>query len=293
MTDENGGGGTDPERAFALLGNDTRAAIMEVLGETPHEGLSFSELRERVDRDVDSGQFNYHLQQLVGEFVEHADAGYTLSPRGLAIYRAIRSGSITGGAAVEPFDVGVDCYFCGGPVRASYREGSFNVRCSDCGHVYANTAVPPATVEDVDPDELLERVDQYTRHELLAYSRGVCPVCVNDLDPSFVPGEEVWSTGAEHLEVFVAHECDNCGQRHFMSVGLALLYHPAVVSFFHDRGVDVTRRPTWELAWAMTDETLTVRSRDPWEVVLGVPCGDDVLELVVEESLTVTDTSIR
>lgn len=293
MTDDDGGGGTEPEAAFALLGNDTRAAILGVLGETPHEGLSFSQLRERVDRDVDSGQFNYHLQKLVGEFVDHGEAGYTMNPRGLAVYRAVRSGSLTGSASVEPFDAGVDCHFCGAAVTASYEDGSFEVRCPDCGHVYSHTSLPPATVEDADPADLLDRVDQFNRHEMLAYARGVCPVCVNGLDPEFVTGDAVWSEGAEDLDVFVAHDCDHCGQRHFMTVGLALLYHPALVAFFHERGEDVTSVPAWELEFAMTDHRTTVRSRDPWEVALAVECGGDVLELVVGEDLAVTETEVR
>jgi DNA-binding HxlR family transcriptional regulator/rubredoxin len=289
MTDE-----SDPpdrtatEEAFALISNEIRAAILGVLGETPHEALSFSELRERVGGDVDSGQFNYHLQQLVGQFVEHTDDGYEMSPRGRALYRAVRSGALTESATVEPFDAGIDCHFCGTAVEASYEEGSFDVRCPGCGHVYSHTAVPPGNVEDVDPETLLTRVDQYNRHEMLAYARGVCPVCVNGLDASFVRGEDVWSEGAERFDVFVSHECDHCGKSHYMTVGVALLYHPALVSFFHRRGVDVTSVPVWELPFAMTDRDVTVRSTDPWEVALRVTRDGDALELVVDQSLNVT-----
>ncbi|WP_415380828.1 winged helix-turn-helix domain-containing protein [Halosimplex sp. TS25] len=281
------GAGADPEDAFALIGNETRAAILRALGETPHEGVSFSDLRSRVDAEMDSGQFNYHLSQLVGQFVDRDDDGYTLRSEGLALYRQIRAGTFNRRAAVEPFEIGLDCYFCGAPVEGEYEDGTFELRCPGCDHVYSHAQLPPSTVETGDVQNLLERVDQYNRHEMLAYARGVCPTCVSPLDTEFVRGEDVWSEGSERFDVFVGSECDHCGARHYMSVGLAVLYHPAVVAFFHDHGVDVTSRPHWELAWAMTDESLTVRDTDPWEVALEVERDGETLELVVDEDVSV------
>jgi hypothetical protein len=40
----------------------------------------------------------------------------------------------------------------------------------------------------------------------------------------------------------------------------------------------------------MTDRYLTVRSTDPWEVALSIPCEDETLELVVDEDLSVDAT---
>jgi len=282
--------GPDPEDAFALVGNETRAAILRALGERPHEGVSFSELREAVDPAIDSGQFNYHLSQLTDQFVDRDEDGYTMRAEGLALYRLIRAGTVNRRASVEPFEVGLDCYFCGAPVEGEYEDGTFELRCPGCEHVYAHTQLPPSTVETGDTGDLLERVDQYNRHEMLAYAREICPTCVSPLETEFVPGEDVWSEGSERFDVFVASECDHCGANHYMSVGLAVLYRPEVVAFFHDHGVDVTSRPHWEIEWAMTDERLTVRSTDPWEVALSIPCEDERLELVVDDDLSVEAT---
>ncbi|PSQ23137.1 hypothetical protein BRD06_09475 [Halobacteriales archaeon QS_9_67_15] len=38
-----------------------------------------------------------------------------------------------------------------------------------------------------------------------------------------------------------------------------------MVAFFHDHGTDMTSVRHWKLAWAMTDEHLTVRSTEPWD----------------------------
>ncbi|WP_135364390.1 winged helix-turn-helix domain-containing protein [Halosimplex halophilum] len=281
-----------PEDAFALVGNETRAAILRALGERPHEGIAFSELRERVDPGMDSGQFNYHLSQLVGEFVDRGEDGYTLRSEGLALYRLVRAGSVNRRVSLDAFEIGLDCYFCGAPVEGYYDEGTFELRCPDCDHLYSHTQVPPSAVETGDRRDVLERVDQYNRHEMLAYARGVCPTCVNPLETEFVPGEAVWSEGSDRFDAFVGTDCDNCGASQYMSVGLALLYHPAVVSFFHDHGVDVTSRPHWEFEWAMTDRHLTVRSTDPWTVELAIPCEGETLELVVDEELSVEATRV-
>lgn len=280
-------GGTGPDAAFALVGNEIRAEILRVLGENPWEETAFSDLRARVDPEMDSGQFNYHLQKLVGPFVERSEAGYRLRPSGVTLYRTIRAGTFTRSAAVEPFDAGFACYFCETTVEGRYEDGTFELQCPGCDHVYNHTMAPPSTVEGESPATLLARIDQYNRHELLASARGVCSVCVNGLDVSLVDSSEVWSEGSEDLEVFVRSDCDHCGKSHLMSVGLALLYHPALVSFCYERGLDVTSVPHWELEFAMTDHHVTVHETDPWEVSLTVECAGDRLELTADETLEV------
>jgi DNA-binding transcriptional ArsR family regulator len=279
------------EEAFGLLGDELRADILRVLGETPYEGLSFSELRERVDEGVDSGQFNYHLQKPVGPFVENTDDGCVLRAPGLAVYRAIGSGAFNRSVTLEPFDAGFECYFCSAPVEAAHEDGSFRLACPGCDHRFASTDLPPSAVEGSDEAELLARVDRYTRHRMLAASRGVCPVRACGMEPAFVPAEELWSEGSERLEVFASWSCDHCGRSHHMPVGLALLYHPALVSFFHDHGVDVTSVNHWEPEFALSDNHTTVRSRDPWAVELAVSRGGETLELVVDENVAVVETN--
>jgi hypothetical protein len=283
---------TGPADAFALVGNETRAEILRVLGEDPWAGLSFSELRSRAAPEMDSGQFNYHLQQLVGQFVRQTGDGYEMRPAGATLYRTIRAGTFNRRASVEPFEAGFDCYFCGTPAEASYDDGVFRLTCPGCDHVYSHTMAPPSAVEGVDRDELLARIDQYNRHHMLAFARGVCPICVNGVDREFMPGAEAWTEGAERFDLFVHHTCDHCGNQHFMTVGLALLYRPPVVCFFHERGLDVTSLPHWELPFAMTDRDVTVRSRDPWEVALEVSYEGDRLELVVDEGLELLEQRV-
>lgn len=282
--------------AFGLVGNEIRADILRALGETTDEEtswrpLTFSELRSRVNADVDSSKFNYHLQQLVGQFVTKDEEGYRLRPEGTQLYRTVKAGTFTRQVSREPFAVGLDCYDCGGAVEARYDDGVFEIGCPDCERVYDHVLIPPSAVEGASDDELLDRVDQYTRHRLQARSRGVCPNCVNSLDADFVEPEELDNMGFEQLDVLVHRPCDHCGATPYMSVGLSLLHHPDLVAFCHERGFDVTHTPIWELEFATTDRYTTVRSTDPWEVALELTVDGDTLELVVDEELTVVETN--
>ncbi|WP_436909390.1 winged helix-turn-helix domain-containing protein [Halosimplex marinum] len=294
MTDDESAPPADaaPEDAFALVGNETRAAILRALGETPHDDVPFSELRERVGPEMDSGQFNYHLSKLVDRFVDRSDGGYRLRPEGRTLYRTIRAGTFTRQAAVDPFDAGFDCHFCGTPAEATYDDGAFRVRCpdADCGHLYAHTRAPPSAVEAGGETDLLDRIDRYNRHQVLAYAEGVCPLCVNPVTTEFRAPDDVWMDGAERVDAFVVHECTHCGRMHYMTVGLSQVYHPTLIAFFDDRGVDVTATRIWALEFAMTDRYTTVRSTDPWEVALTLDRDGERLELLVDEDLSVDAT---
>lgn len=285
--------GLSPQDAFALLGNEYRAEIIRALGdaqgtEGPRAVLSFSDLYSRADVDIATSQFNYHLQNLVGPFVDKTDGGYRLRHEAVTLYRTILAGTYTEQTTMEPFPVGVDCYYCDEPVEARYADRRFAIVCSGCGQEYSDTTAPPSIV-DTNQEALLSRVDQFLRHRILAFSKDVCSVCANGLDTRFLSGDDLSVTGAEQLDVLVHRSCGHCGAQQYMSVGLALLYDPELVAFFQARDLDVTTTPIWKLEFAMTDRYVDVRSTDPWRVALTVPRDGDELELVVDETLTVVD----
>jgi len=289
MSGDDGGEAVAPEAAFALVGNETRAEILRVLGEDSHDELPFSELRSRAAADTDSSRFNYHLQQLVGQFVTSTEGGYRLRHRGRRLYRILRAGTLTRDASLDPFDAGFDCYFCGTGVVASYEDGLLTVECPHCEHRYALAAAPPAVVDVDDERELLSRLDQRSRHETLAFARGVCPTCAGDLDAALVDAADAPVDGVDELDVLAHLSCGYCGHAIYVSVGELLLREADLIAFCRDHGVDVTTTPRWEVEFAMTDRYVTVRSRDPWRVALTVEYGGDGLELVVDDELTVVE----
>jgi len=278
------------EETFATVGNETRAEILRVLGETPHTPQSFSELRAALGGEIDSGQFNYHLQQLLGQFVERADEGYLLRPEGIVLYRQIRAGTFTSEVSIDPFGLGFDCHFCGTAVEGRYDPGILEMVCPGCDYQYGRARLPPSAIDPDDPRAALPRIDRYLRQEVLALSDRTCPVCVSELDVSFRQAGEVWPEYDGRLDVLVEFGCAHCGNQHYLSVGVALLHESALVSFFDDHGVDLTSVPHWELAFAMTDTALTVESTDPWRVTLSVTRDDETLVLSVDGDLTVVET---
>ena len=282
------------ESAFALVGNEIRAAIIKALGEERgQEGvrpiLSFSELHGAVDVDVVSSQFNYHLQQLVGNFVDQTEDGYRLHPVGSTLYRTIRAGTFTGDASFGPVDMGFDCHYCGAPAEGVYGDGMFTVQCRGCETLFDLVLAPPETLDPADESDLVERLDQYARHDRLAFSRGVCPLCVNGLDTAFLDGDDYPFADFQNRDVVVHRSCGHCGNQSYVGVGAALLYDPGLVAFCIERDLDVTSEPIWHLAFAMTDRAVTVRSRDPWEVALELELDGDALELVVDGELNVLE----
>jgi hypothetical protein len=323
-------GSLSPEAALKLVGHDLRAEILWTLSEARAVGggppaLSFAALRERVverrrdakqradragreftgDVDVDSSKFNYHLQELVGHFVERRDdgaaesqlveemvdehgPGYALRPEGTILTRTIRSLTFAGEASIEPFAVGLDCYYCGGDVEAAYDNGICKVQCPDCEYLYDYNLTPPGVVDD-DREEVLSRVARYNRHVRFAFADGVCPYCANA-----VPAEVRTAAGtgyprSDRREVIITRQCDHCGNMDNLTVGELLLRDPELVAFCHERGLDIANTPIWDLEFAATDRHVTVHSTDPWEVSLTVSLDGDTLELAVDESLTVVE----
>jgi len=198
------------------------------------------------------------------------DDRYTLWPEGVTLYRMIRAGSFTREPSIDPFEVGFDCYVCGTAVEAHYDTGLLDVECPGCEYQYGRAGLPPSAIDPDAPREALSLIDQYLRQDALALSRGVCPFCVNDLDVAFVSGEDVRMENADQLDVLVEYSCDHCGSHRYLSVGLSLLSHSSLIAFFDDHGVDVTAVPHWDLAFAMTDDAVTIRDTDPWKATLRV-----------------------
>lgn len=281
-----------PENPFTLVGNEIRAEIVRTFGDAHvQEGsrpvLSFSELHSRVDVDVRSSQFNYHLQKLVGHFLEQTEDGYQLRPEGQLLYKTLVAGTFDRRSSLSSVDAGVDCYYCTTSVKATFDDGLVRIQCPGCEYLYDIATVPPGVVEDETVD--LSQVSQYNHHKHLAFARGVCPTCGNALITELVSPDETPFLGGERHKVQVYRSCDHCGAQRYLSVGESLLTDHELISFCHEHGVDVLATPLWELEFAATDRTVTVHSTDPWEVALEVSFNDDTLELVVSEDLSVVE----
>jgi hypothetical protein len=295
--------GDDPTDAFAVLGNEVRMAALRALLDAEAEGeetLAFSELFEATSADNTAG-FSYHLRQLTDHFVQKTERGYTLTYAGREIARAIRAGTYTDSVNFDPIAVDEPCPFCGAERLEAHGEDNYVVvECRACERPTLTLPFPPGGHRAHDPEGLLPAFDRHHRHRLSLMADGVCPECsapanahvgYHDADEG---GAEVPETegAAEAEEVEenasrrpqVRFDCERCGCRLRSPVTLAVLEHPAVISFYHRHGIDVRERPVWNVGDEWRE---CVVSEDPWCVRVSTELDGDVLALFVAANLEV------
>ena len=294
----------DPAEAFALIGNETRLAILEALWAAEERPVPFSQLRREVGMR-DSAQFNYHLQKLTGHFITKVDvdsaesvmdtddgrvqSGYDFKHAGEKVVRSVIAGSFTERPTIEPFPVQGGCFACGGPLQACYEDEHLRIECTDCGQRHGEYAFPPGGLNDRTQAEIADAFDQRVRHLHCLAADGVCPECNGRME-SHVVEEGTCCLG---VGVRVDHECLQCGHTLCSAAGLRLLDHSAVVTFHRERGVYLDERPYWTLPWCVSDEYTRVLAHDPVRLEVRIPLGDDELRVTMTDSLDVLETDVR
>jgi len=290
----------DPDEVFAALADDTRIAILRALWDAD-EPLSFSKLREAVGMR-DSGQFNYHLNKLVGQFVKGTDDGYKLTRAGVQINGAIEAGAYTVEASLDPIDLGSTCPTCGSDRTLYYEDDTVRVECESCA-VNARFGVPPNVLADCDRDAVPAVAGEYLLSTFRHITDGFCPFCDGDVHPTvgavvdFVddpddPPDEIPEGFLEQTRnlPFVQYECERCGATPSGSLRAVLRSPPAVVAFYYDHGIDIRDESPWDVAGFNTDLE-TIRQRDPFRASVTFEADDDALTLVVDDTLDVLETA--
>lgn len=302
---------------FSLLSNEIRLAILLALWEAyepfPAEEnpVSFSALRERIGLQ-DSGQFNYHLEPLVGHFVEARDDGYVLRQAGHYLVRTVIAGTGLQSVSTTPADLDVTCHHCGsGSLSITYHDEGVEAFCSECeglgveahGRVH-RFAFNPAGLAGRAPLELLMASHMQEWAHLQMMRSGVCPACSGLVEKSVLYCENHRPNPPERCprcrrfdEVSVHYRCTVCKHDDHAVIMAETADHPAVVSFYHDHGVDRridTREPDrylrgWELLRQMNRRVV---STDPLRVRVTVPCDGDELRLLLDENINVIETTV-
>ncbi|ELY41783.1 winged helix-turn-helix domain-containing protein [Natronorubrum tibetense] len=278
----------DPADAFALIGNETRLAILEALWLADDRPVAFSELRREVGMR-DSAQFNYHLQKLLGQFVVQTEDGYDFKHAGEKVVRSVIAGSFNEHPTIDPFPVEGSCVACGGPLEACYRDERLAIGCRDCEHGHGEYGFPPGGLNNRTRDEVAAAFDQRVKHLHCLAADGVCPECSGRVESHVVEDDDC-CLGAT---VRIDHECVQCGHTLCSAPGLRLLDHSQVVSFHRERGVSLDERPYWTLPWCVSDEYTTVVDRDPIRIRVRVPLEGDELRATLDEALTVLETTVE
>jgi len=289
-----------PAEAFALLGNETRIDILQSLHEATIERdddrpVAFSELYDRTDLD-DSAHFNYHLKQLLDHFVRKVECGddddaddcvegYAFRTPGWKVVRSVFAGTFTGRSELGPFDAPGRCYECDGDLEARYANELLTIACTECGRTPVNYSFPPGGLADRTPAEFLDAFHHHVRHHYCLAADGVCPECMGRMETDLVA-----DTAVPGQDVAVRHTCGRCDNRLTSAVGVNLLDTASVLTFFADRGVDLTTEPFWTHPWTVSDVYTTVVSDDPLRVRLDLPCDGDAIRVTVDETLEVLAT---
>lgn len=296
-----------PDEAFSILGNETRLNILQVLGEAD-ERVAFSELRERVGMR-DSGQFNYHLTQLVGHFVDQTDDGYGLRQPGKRVIQSVLSGAVTEEPVIEPTPIDHACPYCGAPGEASYSQGRVELYCTECPGLYGQNerasreaaekghvgglSLPPAGVRDRTIDEIVHTASTWCHLELIAWSCDICPRCSALLTHSVnICGDHDSTDGScgrcgNRHAIHIESRCTNCFHEMSGIFGNYLMGTPELLAFVAQQGLDpISEGIEWGAEWG--EEIL---SEEPFEARFTTDVDDERVSLTVGADLSVVDVA--
>ena len=270
-----------PADAFAVLSDETRVAIVEALADEP--GLSFAALRKRVGV-ADAGQFNYHLSKLRDRFVSKRGGEYHPQYAALQAVGAIRSETYTERREKSTAETDYDCHTCEASLTATYEDGELSLECENHGTVF-QTMLPPSAASDRTLPELISYANAEIQRDVERTVDGSCAVCTGPLSCS--------SPERREGLLQVTFSCENCWSNVTVSVAGTVVRHPAVVSLYHDHGIDVRDEPLLTLDFVRDPESATVVSEAPLRLRVDVELGDDALSLTLDGELNVLETEER
>lgn len=281
------------DEAFALVGNETRLRILLELWRA-QQPLGFSELRERVGMS-DSGQFNYHLDKLVGRLVrretgtdhqgEHDETGegYELTYAGQQVVGSVYSGVFTREVTAGPVSTDGACFNCGRDLIAVYEDERAQITCSECEINILDFDIPPVAIEGRDPDRLPIVFDNWVRGRMELATSGFCWLCAGETGVELEP--EPGPDGDHELRMATI-ECARCGSTSETVVGGMYLSHPEVVAFHLEHGIDLSTTPVWKLQWLFEPHT-HVHEMDPPRFDVQIQLEDEELTCHIGEDFNV------
>lgn len=248
----------DSVEAFEVLGDETRVAIIGALAAERRKSpgsraVSFSELRDRTEID-DSGRFNYHLDKLVGQFVEQTEAGYRLNSVGKFVAGAVMSGYYEGDTLEIDGHELESCPLCDGILDVGYEDGMLRVGCSN-NHQF-NTWVPPRAFNGRTIESVVEVAATTAIGRLRQVGRGSCHLCFGTVEWELIPTED-----NPDVPVAVVHggQCQGCGAGYTTTPGTFALLAPMVQAELYAHGVTMWDAP---VRWFIKCDEATIDSFD-------------------------------
>jgi hypothetical protein len=280
----------DSADVFSLLGDERRLEIIVALRDAPTDTVSFSDLHDAVEL-ADSGQFNYHLSKLVGQFVAKRPEGYELTSAGRRVARAIAAGLYTQSPEITPFAIDSQCIECGSTeMEARYTDEQFQISCTACEQVIIQVSAPPSIIRDRDPIEALDAFEQWSFMQVDAVlEHDLCPYCAGPVDRTLSQD----TPNQRPIEALPRYECRVCGGSVTTSFGAIAVRDP-VVSAFQERHDLVDESDYyWEVDQFVGDDALEMVSDDPWRIQITFEGDDETCRVVLDDSHRIVRTEIE
>jgi DNA-binding transcriptional ArsR family regulator len=308
-----GAAGPHATKAFALLGDETRLAILLALWEaydpaTDDNVVSFSALFERIDYD-NAGNFSYHLDQLDGQFIrKRVDPdGYELRDAGLALVKTVIAGAGVADTSLAPVEIDRPCSLCGATTAVSYDDGVLYQTCTDCEGIATDPDLPdgylnattfhPAGLTDRNPAELVAAAEVAAYRHMQTMVEGICSVCSGPVDASLETcadhdADGVCENCGRAHAFWARFECRVCKDHHVTTPAVLTVFHPAVIAFYYDHGVS----PRWharefdglpQVGKDDVDHEMAMVSDAPSRVEVTISLDGDELGVIFDESVAV------
>jgi hypothetical protein len=300
--------------AFQLLSDETRLELLQALWEA-HDPMDaspvrFADLRESVTAD-DPGGIYYHLDKLTTHFVRQTDDGYELRESGKRIVRMLLSGTAIDDPEIDPVQVDVSCWYCGGQLEYSYREGWRYLACTRCdarcvdsfpAGVISRNEFPPSGLRDRTPNEINEADRIWGAHRRASVMDGVCPECAGDMPVTSIEicddhhpdwdGYQFCEACGSIFRMLVSHVCEGCKYRWRMPTLFYPTRQPAVIAFYYEHGIEFDLA-TYEQRTLLLDLEEELLSENPLRIRISIPLEDEALRLTYDERMEVVDVNRR
>ena len=273
-----------PAAVFKLLASETRVEILEALGDPPGTTRSFSALFDAVEMR-DSGNFTYHLNELLGTFVRKQDEEYRLTHAGEQVVGSIHAGTYTTEAAIESTRTGDTCQLCGGALVFEYADETARVYCEDCGKG-RTFSFPPGCLSEYDSGELPAVSARWYRTHVQRILDGFCPLCAGRMAGELSRGVRTDRTPPE--PALATFECERCGNVRTVSAATIATFHPVVEGFLFEHGFDPREGPHSTVWEELDDSAERERSTDPLTVEVAFTHGGETVVTTVGPDATVT-----
>lgn len=307
----------NPGEAFGLIAHETRIDILRVLATTDRANrpVSFSEILGQID-DVRSSRFNYHLNELTGQFIEQTEDGYDFRRPGRRVAQAILSGAVTGNQLSELTEVEQDCHHCGGSLEIMYHDGRVAIYCTECSGTYVSSNyqdahddvpdeygflglhdLPPAGIANRSPSEAVDEAHRWSLLDTLSMVNNSCPRCSArfeewiDVCEDHDGGDSCCDRCGYRHEVIYSAACSNCTFDRRLPFGMILIETTELQSFLTSRGFNLIDEGYEDFSAVFKNYEEDVIERDPLEVRFTYSLGGDELSLTVDEERNVLSVS--